>query len=111
MYNKLILCCLVILYQNILLDNNVVTQTKCTKFLGLFIDDKLSWRQHVDHTCKLLSRNVGIINKLKHYFPSNILFNNIYNALILPYISYGVLTWGKTSFYLLNRIIMLQKGP
>ena len=41
-------------------------------------------------------------------FPSNILYN-IYSALILPYIFYGILAWGKSSAYLLNRITILQK--
>ena len=34
---------------------------------------------------------------------------NIYSALILPWISYGILAWGKSSAYLLNRITILQK--
>ena len=76
--------------------------------MGLFIDAKLSWNDHVNYLCKLISRNIGIINKLKYVCPSTILYN-IYNALILPYISYGILAWGNTSTCLLNRILVLQK--
>ena len=58
----------------------------------------------MNYLCKLISRNIGIINKLKYFFPYN-----IYNAFILPYISYGILAWGNTSTCLLNRIFVLQK--
>ena len=92
---------------DILFDNIPINHTDCIKFLGLFIDVKLSWNQHVNYLCKLISRNVGIINKFKFFFPPEILYN-IYNALILSYISYDILAWGNTSSFLLKRILVLQ---
>ena len=70
---------------DIIFDNSPISRVNCTKFLGIFIDDKLSWNQHVNYICNLISRNVGILNKLKYIFPSHILYN-VYNALILPHI-------------------------
>ena len=93
---------------DILFDNIPINQTDCIKFLSIFIDVKCSRNQHVNYLCKLISRNVGIIiNKLKYIFPPEILYN-IYNALILSYISYGILAWGNTSSFLLKRILVLQ---
>jgi hypothetical protein len=92
---------------DIFFDNVPILRTNCIKFLGLYIDDKLSWNFHINYICKLISRNIGMISKLSYFFPSEILYN-IYSALILPYISYGVLAWGKSSAYLLNRITILQ---
>ena len=43
-----------------------------TKFLGVFIDDKLSWNHHVDYLCKTISKNIGILYKLQ-FLPQNIL--------------------------------------
>ena len=85
--------------------NLSINQTNCIKLLGLFIDAKLSWNDHVNYLYKLISRNIGIINKLKYFVPSKILYN--INALIIPYISYGILAWGNTSTCLLTLSIPL----
>ena len=61
----------------------------------------------MNYLCKLISRNVGIINKFKYIFSPEI-FYNIYNALNLSYISYGILDWGNTSSFRLKRILVLQ---
>ena len=53
-------------------------------FLEITVDNKLSWKPHVLNVCKTLSRNIGIINKLKHQFPSTTLFT-LYSSLILPF--------------------------
>merc|ERR1711895_406336 len=35
-----------------------------TRFLGVIIDDKLSWSKHIRHVSKKVSKGVGIIKKL-----------------------------------------------
>ena len=92
---------------NISLDNTLINLTNSTKFLGLIIDNKLSWREHIYNQGKLLSRNIGIINKLKNMFPSDVLLN-IYSTLVLPYLNYGILAWGNSGIHL-ERLLLLQK--
>ena len=94
------------LSQDILFDNSPIIQTYCIKFLGLFIDAKLSWSQHINYLCKLISINIGIISKLKYVFPPEVL-HNIYNTYILPHLTCGILAWGNT--HLVNIIFILQK--
>ncbi len=67
--------------KTIYIDNNEVIATDFTKFLGLYIDNKLSWKNYIDYLCKIVSKNIGIINRLKFYFPKHILLN-LYNTLI-----------------------------
>ena len=83
-------------------------KTDCFKFLGLFIDSKLTWTNHVDHLCKLIARNIGVINRIKYFIPSAIL-TSLYNTLILSYLSNGILAWGACSSSNLNRLLLLQK--
>ena len=78
---------------NVSLNDSVIQMVDSTKFLGLYIDNKLSWKEHIMYLSKLSSRNVGVINKLKFSFPSNILLN-LYNTIVLPYLNYGLLVWG-----------------
>ena len=93
---------------DICIDNMVINLTNSVKFLGLYIDNKLSWKYHIDYLCKIISRNMGIINKLKAFFPHHILFS-LYNTLILSYINYGILAWGSAAATTINRLLILQK--
>ena len=93
---------------NVFLNNTSVDIVDSTKFLGLYIDNKLAWKKHITHLCKLLSRNVGIINKLKTSFPTNVLLN-IYSTLILPYMNYGILAWGNSARNQLDKLLLTQK--
>ena len=93
---------------NLIFDNTVLENVSVTKFLGVTIDNKLSWKPHIDNICKTISRNIGIINKLKFFLPSRTLLT-LYHTLILPYINYGILAWGCAIQTQLHRILLLQK--
>ncbi len=79
-----------------------------TKFLGVIIDENLTWKKHIDAISKTISRNAGMLTKLKHYVPEYILYS-LYCTLILPYINYGILIWGNTCKTYLDKLIKLQK--
>ena len=60
------------------------------KYLGIMIDDCVSWKYHISFICSRISRNIGIISKPIHYLSLKQL-KQIYYNLIYPYISYAVL--------------------
>ena len=93
---------------NITLDGSVIEVVSTMKFLGLTIDNKLSWKPHIDSVCRSISQNLGIINKVKYYFPKPTLLM-LYSSMILPYLNYGVIAWGHTHSSYLERILLLQK--
>ena len=93
---------------NIIFDETPLKQVQNSKFLGIVIDENLSWKPHVNNVCNIISRNIGMINKLKHFFPQTIL-KSLYYAIIYPYLSYGILAWGYASRTLTDRILLLQK--
>ena len=64
------------------------------KYLGVMIDESLSWKYHISYICSRVSRNIGIISKLRHYLPIHQL-KQIYYNLIYPYLSYAVIAWGS----------------
>ena len=59
------------------------------KYLGVLIDKYLSWKYHIDSIVTKISKNVGLIAKLRHFAPQPILLN-IYKSLTHPYLSYGL---------------------
>ena len=77
-------------------------------FVGVTVDQKLSWRNHIDNICKIISRNIGIIYKVKTCLPLNSLIM-LYSSMILPYLNYGLLVWGNTHQTLLDKVFLLQK--
>ena len=48
------------------LENAVIKQVKETKFLGVLIDQHLSWKPHIDFVSKKISKSVGIIAKAQY---------------------------------------------
>ena len=51
------------------INGNEIKQVNFTNFLGIYIDEHLSWAQHIDYLSKKIARNVGILCKLKHFLP------------------------------------------
>ena len=90
------------------LNNTLLQRVKSTKFLGVLIDDCLTWKAHIDCISKTLSRNIGVMNKLKHFLPERIL-RTLYCTMIMPYLNYGILIWGDTCKTYLDKLVKLQK--
>ena len=93
---------------DITFDDTPLESVSDIKFLGITVDNKLSWKSHVANTCNIVSRNIGVINRLKSHIPSSSLLT-LYSSLILPYLNYGILAWGNTHKFLLDRLLLLQK--
>ena len=85
----------------------MLKQVKTTKFLGVTIDKNLTWKSHTDEIATKISKNIGIMNRLKHYLSSKILLI-LYNSFVLPYLYYLILTWGSLPSKC-NKLLILQK--
>ena len=93
---------------DIILDNTKLGRVTKTKFLVVIIDENLTWKNHIEGITKTISRNIGMINKLKFFVPEQILRTQ-YCTLVLPYINYGILIWGQACKTYLEKIYKLQK--
>ena len=78
------------------------------KYLGILIDEKLSWKSHIREVSKKISRSVGILSKIRHYTSQSVLIK-LYYAILYPFLIYGLLAWGSTYPTNLKSIITLQK--
>ena len=65
-------------------------------YLGIIINDKLSWTDHQNHISTKISKIIGVLTRLKHFLPQLIL-KTIYNSLIACHFHYGILAWGADS--------------
>ena len=65
------------------------------KYLGIYIDKNLNWAPHIQHINSKISKNLGILFRLRHFLTLNTL-KQIYYSLIYPYLHYGIMSWGNT---------------
>ena len=92
------------LIPDIRLNNQAIERVSEFNFLGLTIDQHLSWNAHVQKISNRVGKLIGILNRLKRYLSTDIL-RTLYSALILPHFQFSVLNWGFKA----NRIVKLQK--
>ena len=78
------------------------------KYLGIFIDSHLNWKSQVTYIVKKINGSIGIISKLRYYLNGNTLIN-LYNALIYPFLIYGIIIWGNTYPTTTHSLLVLQK--
>ena len=79
------------------------------KYLGVFLDENLSWNNHVKSISLKLRRANGALSKLRHYVSSNVL-NTVYYAIFHSHIFYACQIWGQNKSIITNRIFILQKS-
>ena len=88
-------------------DNNVNIIDSC-KFLGVFIDNKLSFKNHVKYITNKISRNSGIFYEIHKNLPIKARLNYYY-GFIYPYLTYNVIIWGNASESFIRDIRTQQK--
>uniref|UniRef100_A0A1B6MTI7 Reverse transcriptase domain-containing protein n=1 Tax=Graphocephala atropunctata TaxID=36148 RepID=A0A1B6MTI7_9HEMI len=89
-------------------DNQLITRKLNTKFLGLIIDENLSWNQHIEQL--LLKLNSGIYALTKMSFLCNIdTLRMIYFSYLHSYIAFGLCIYGSTRKSNLDNILKIQK--
>ena len=60
------------------------------KLLGVIINNKLNFSEHVNITCKKACQRIGVLMRLRNLVPS---LRLLFKAAILPYLTYCHLTW------------------
>lgn len=88
------------------LNNTILEKVNNTKFLGLHIDENLSWTMHINHVISKLNSAYYVLRNLKSIMDTEYLLN-IYYSLAYSHIKYLILYWGQSKD--INRIFVQQK--
>ena len=73
--------------------NNVnIKRSDCIKYLGVFLDEHLSWKNQVQKLNNKLSKICELIFKLRHYVPLATL-KLIYYSMFHSVIMYSLINW------------------
>ena len=79
-----------------------------TKFLGVIINDKLSFSRHVSYIKNKISKGMGIIIKARKYLNKKSLLD-LYHAFVYPYLTYCNEVWGNMSNVHLDALVKILK--
>ena len=90
------------------INNKEIKQEKETVFLGVIIDEHLTWKSHISHVANKVSKSVGIIRRCSFYLSKSPLLT-LYYSMIYPYLQYCNLVWASTYPSNLSRLVILQK--
>ena len=90
------------------INGSSIQEVDDAKFLGIIIDNKLNWIEHIKCISRKIAKDTGIIIKARKSFESETLLN-LYNALIFPHITYGIHVWGTAAAVHLHRLHLFQK--
>ena len=92
----------------IIMNNSLLSNIKTHKYLGVILDSKMSWIQHIAYVKNKVSKGIGIMFKARTYLDRRSLIN-LYNVYIYPYLIYCVESWGNAPKCRLDQLYILQK--
>ena len=89
--------------------NNIEINIKIQiKFLGVIIDENLTWKNHIEVVENKISKNIGVLYRASHLLDLKTLLK-IYFSSIHIYISYANIAWASTFKTKLQGILKKQK--
>ena len=90
------------------IDTTDIPQVKSVKFLGVYVDQHLTWNNHIEQIALKIAKNIGILTRISYLLPTNIMLT-LYYTMIYPYIAYCNMIWASNYNSRLHRINVLQK--
>ena len=84
-----------------------IQQTDSSKYLGVIIDNKLSWKPQISSLCGKLSQACGVVCKIRHLGDMKIL-HLIYFSLFHSHLHHCIIDWGRTYKTVIQPVQVLQ---
>ena len=90
------------------INRKAINEKDSIKYLGVLIDSTLSWKNRILNISKNISKDIGIMYKLRPFLPLKVM-RNVYYSLIYSHIIYAIEAWGSAFKTELEKILVLQK--
>lgn len=89
------------------INNKVIDEVETIKYLGVWVDNRLSWKQHIQSVEDKLVPLIGALYRCR-----DILCNKtkklLYHAHIQSHLNYNITTWGNATKTLLSKLQRTQ---
>jgi len=90
------------------IDGQVLERVNTTCFLGVKIDDKLTWKPQLECINNKMNKCIGILRKVRGVLSSSSLIK-LYNSFVLPHINYCNILWGSVPPTVIKKLVITQK--
>ena len=57
-------------FHNVSIDGQLLERIEYTKLLGVYIDEKLTWKKHIEHVASKISKGLGAMGRIRNIVPS-----------------------------------------
>ena len=101
-------CARTVIQKSLKLGDHKLKRVTQVKFLGVIIDEKLSWEPQIDYLKQKLISSIVVIKRIKKFIPKNE-YLKLYDALFKSHLSYCISCWGGISKYKLESLFSIQK--
>ena len=75
-------------------NNSIVSQTPYQKHLGIFLDVRLTFEEHLKVITTKVNKTIGLLRKLQKTLPRPVLMI-IYKAFVRPHLDYGYIIYDE----------------
>ena len=89
------------------INGSYIRRVKQVKYLGLVVDNKLKWEEHIEYISSKIIRNIGVLKQTRAFIPQHSL-QTLYTTMIEPYFRYCNIVWGQCNKTLLEKLQTLQ---
>ena len=90
------------------IQNTPLIKKSVTKYLGVLIDEKLTWKDQITSVNMKLRKGIGMLSKVKDYVMNSTL-KTLYYAFIYPYLDYNIINWSSAAPTNLACVIISNK--
>ena len=88
--------------------DTMIDRKKVARFLGVLLDEKLTWSYHITAIKAKMSRYIGSLYKLKKILPLKARLL-LFNSLVQSHLNYCSLIWGLTNKCKIEQLFSTQK--
>ena len=81
-------------HPGLMFNNSIVNVTSIHKHLGMILDSKLSFDEHLKSVLKRISKTVGLFRKFQGILPRTSLIT-IYKSFVRPHLDYGGIIYNQ----------------
>jgi hypothetical protein len=90
------------------LHGHTLEKVNSTKYLGLTIDNKLSWNKHIQNICNKGNSTLAFLRR-NLQIPQEHIKTNAYQTLVRPQLEYGSAIWDPYTKENINMVEMVQR--
>lgn len=91
---------------NIRVGSGVISEVDCLRFLGVVLDERLTWTEHIDYVASKICTLAYQLKTLRYHVSEGICLT-AYKAYVQSVVKYGIIFWGNSVEA--PRILTLQK--